>query len=50
MSVHSINTRNKFHLHTPSANPSFFEIGTVCAAITLAHGPTGLRVKRHNFG
>jgi len=34
-SLHNINTRNKHHLHRPSANLSYFQTSIFCAGIKI---------------
>jgi hypothetical protein len=34
-SIHSINTRNKYHLHRPNNNLSCFQKNTFCAGIKI---------------
>jgi len=52
-SVHSLNKRNKHHLHTPIANPSCFQKGASYAAIrifnNLPQSITSLRNEKPQF-
>jgi hypothetical protein len=53
LSVHSINTRNKHHLHRPIANLTCFHKGAFCAGIkifsSLPHNRDSLRNDKAQF-